>query len=109
MKYNSRKRWSVDLEVVSDHALSAAEAEYCLAELQKAVSGHGGVELHTDGHRYHSIDIWADTRSDIKAIIQIVADMCSEGCTVACWDGYDIERRDYLTNFRYRLNHCNDH
>lgn len=106
MKYNPQKRWSVDIAVTSDNALSAAEAEYCVAELRKAIGEHGGIDYTTDEHRCHAIAVFADEHADLKAIMQIVAVMCSEGCTAVCWDGH--EREDYLLNFAYRLRHCND-
>lgn len=127
MKYESRPRWTVDLEVISDRSnLCAAQIEYCVGELCKAIGApakvtplilptvegdedceadgtHGGLIYITNQHHFHKIELWADEQSDLKAIMQIVADMCTEGCDVGVWDGYENGREDYLTNFRYRL------
>lgn len=130
MKYNEKKRWVVDMGIISDDSnLDAAQVEYCVGELCKAIGApadvkpasvseddnddgdgeangiYGGLFYATDEHRFHKVELWADEKSDLKAIMQIVCAMCREGCIAVCRDGY--EREDYFLNFGYKLKRVN--
>lgn len=115
------------IDIVSYKPLSAAQAEFCCAELCKAVGAdfsldvpdddggwtwegrHGSVGYDTDEHHYHCITISASPIADLPAITSIVCAMCKRGCIATISDELypftpqQRERQDYLENFDYRL------
>lgn len=108
----------VDVEIISDHALYAEDVEWCIAELCKAVGAdyddtnkevyewqgaYGYVEYSTDEHRYHCVDVTAYEHADLLAIMQIVASMCSKGCTVLCYDKDNRAHENYLQELHYQI------
>ena len=114
--------YAIDVEIISDRVLSAAQFEFCVAELCKAIDApplgneadeygdyttdgrHGYMLVGTDEHHYHAITLRATACADINAIVQIICAMCSEGCIAICNDEDDYDKRDYLNDFSYRLN-----
>ncbi len=109
MKYDARKHWTLDVEIVADHSeLCCEQVIYCARELGKACYRHGGLETEIGDNFYHWLHIWATADADIAAIVQIISVMCFNGCYATCSDGDDWNKRqDYLLNFNYRLSQIN--
>lgn len=116
----------IDVEIVSDRALSSAQVEFCVSELCKAIGAPTGVIpasvsadecddgdgmaygscgnlfYCSDQHHFHRVELSATNRADLNAIVLILCTMCAEGCEVY-YDGDSDNTRDRLDNFSYKL------
>lgn len=110
MKYEAKKHWAVDFEIVSDNSnLCCAQIEWCVRRLYEAVTANGnagGVSPLIGDHFFHTIKVWADNNCDWSLLFQLVGDMCAEGCRVEAYDP-DIKKNDALTNLSYELSRVN--
>lgn len=110
MKYEAKKHWAVDFEIVSDNSnLCCAQIEWCVRRLYEAVTANGnagGVSPEIGDQFFHTINVWADNNCDVGLLIQLISEMCREGCYVEVSDP-DRAKFDRLGNLGWELRHVN--
>lgn len=110
MKYEAKEHWAIDLLIVSDESnLCCAQIEWCTRELYKAVTANGnagGVSPEIGDHFFHTIWLWADKNCDWGLLIQLISEMCREGCYVEVSDP-DRAKSDRLGNLGWELSRVN--